>query len=67
MDQAGPEHLERRAKECRGHRVDTRRRLGNHIVSSHTHARRNCIHWSEGATKAGGRHERFVASKEGVV
>ena len=67
MGQAKPGHLEPPAKGCRGHLVDTKRRLGNRIVSSHTCARRNCIHWSEEVAKAEGRHERFVASKEGGV
>ena len=37
-------------------------------MSLHTHPRKNGVHWSEGVAKAGDdRHERSVASKEGVV
>ena len=55
-------------KECRGHRVDTKRRLWNRSVSLHTQAKKNRVHWSEGVAKAGDdRHERSAASKEGVV
>ena len=32
-----------------------------------TRARKNSIHWSEGAEKADVRHERLVASKESPV
>ena len=37
-------------------------------MSLYTRAKKNRIHWSEGAAKAGDvRHERLVASKEGAV
>jgi len=37
-------------------------------VSLCTRARKNRIHWSEGAAKTGDvRHERVAASKEGAV
>lgn len=37
-------------------------------MSLHTQAKRNGVHWSVGVAKAGDdRHERSVASKEGVV